>query len=132
MLIQVLAEAQKLAFNSIPREVAEVIAREMDIPLSKIYEVVSFYAEFSAQPRGQYVIRLCKSAPCHVNGAQTVLEAFEAELGIVSGETTPDGKFTLESWECLGLCDGSPSAAIGDQIFDNLTPDKIKAIIAQY
>ena len=132
MLIQVLTDVQAVVNNSVPREVAEVIAHEMQIPLTRIYGVVSFYAMFSPNPRGKYVIRMCKSAPCHVQGAAAVMAAFETELGIASGETTADGKFTLENCECLGICDVSPAAMINDQVFTNLTPAKVKEVIAQF
>jgi len=132
MLIQVLADAQKVADNAIAKDVAAVIAREMGLSLVKVYGVTTFYAMFSTNARGKYVIRMCKSAPCKVKGAEEVLKAFEAELQIACGETTADAKFTLETCECLGICDISPAVMINEEIYGNLTPAKVKEVIAKY
>jgi len=132
MLIQVLREAQNVAGNAIARDVAAVIAKEMDLPLVKVYGVVTFYAMFSTEARGRYIIRMCKSAPCQVKGAEEVLKAFEKELKISCGETTADGKFSLETCECLGICDVSPAVMINEEIYGNLTPASVKGIIAKY
>lgn len=132
MLIHVLKEAQNVADNAIAKDVAAVIAKEMGLPLVKVYGVVSFYAMFSTECRGKYVIRMCKSAPCKVKGAGEVLKAFEKKLGISCGETTADCKFTLETCECLGICDISPAVMINDEIYGDLTPAKVKEIIAKY
>lgn len=130
MLIPVLHEVQAIAGNGIPKDVAEIISREMRIPLSRIYGVETFYAFFSAKKRGKVLIRLCKSAPCHVKGAKEILEAFETTLGVKAGETTEDGEFTLETCECLGVCDVSPAALVDDTVYGNLTPESVKELIS--
>lgn len=129
-LIPVLHEVQKLAGNAIPKEVAQTVAREMGIPLSQIYSVTTFYSFFSTEQRGKILIRLCKTAPCLVKGTGEILEAFRSELGIEAGETTPDGMFTLATTECIGACDVSPAALIDDTLYGNLTPEKVKELIA--
>ena len=131
-LIRVLREAQAVANNAVAKDVAQVVAAEMGLPLVKVYGVVTFYAMFSTEPRGKNVVRMCKSAPCHVKGAKEVLSAFESELGISCGETTADGKFTLETCECLGICDVSPAVMINDIVHGNLTPATVKNVIAGY
>ncbi len=128
-LLYVLHEVQAIAGNAIPLEVAEVVSSEMRLPLSQIHNVATFYSFFSTERRGEVIIRLCKSAPCHVNGSGTILAAFERVLGIQAGQTTPDGRFTLEMCECIGACDVSPAALINDTVYGNLTPAKVEELI---
>lgn len=132
MLIEVLLQAQKLADNAITEDVAEVIAKEMSIPLSTVCNAVSFYAMFSTEKRGKYIIRMCKSAPCHVKGAEDVIKAFEKILGISCGETTSDGLFTLETCECIGVCDRAPAVMINDEVYGPITPEEVINIITNY
>ncbi len=132
MLIEVLLQAQKLADNAITEDVAEVIAKEMSIPLSTVCNAVSFYAMFSTEKRGKYIIRMCKSAPCHVKGAEDVIKAFEKVLGISCGETTSDGLFTLETCECIGVCDRAPAVMINDEVYGPITPEEVINIITNY
>lgn len=129
MLIPVLHEVQAVAHNSIPKDVAKVVSREMGIPLAQIYSVQTFYSFFSKEKRGKVLIRLCKTAPCHVKGTKEVLEAFENALGIKAGQTTSDGAFTLETCECIGACDVSPAVLIDDTVYGNLTPEKVDELI---
>jgi len=130
MLIPVLHEVQAVAGNGIPKDVAETVSREMRVPLSRIYDVETFYAYYSTTKRGKVLIRLCKSAPCHVKGAKDVLEAFEGVLGIKAGGTTRDGACTLETCECIGVCDVSPAALIDDTVCGNLSPASVRELIS--
>ena len=132
MLIEVLRAVQPITSNCITEEVASVIADCMDIPRAKIYGVSTFYAFFSQKPRGIHIIRMCRSAPCHVKGAKAVIEAFEDSLGIKVGETTEDGLFTLEYCECLGMCDGSPNIMVDDDVITNVSPNQVPNILAKY
>jgi NADH:ubiquinone oxidoreductase subunit E len=113
-------------------DVAKVIAREMDISLSQVYNFVTFYAMLSTKVHGKFTIRICKSAPCHVNGAAEVIRALEKQLGIKMGETTEDGRFTLEYCPCLGLCDIAPAIMINKQVYGNLTAESVREIIKIY
>jgi len=132
-LIQVLKEVQAMVgFNAIPKDVGVTIAFAVGIPVKNVYDVVSFYAMFTDNCRGKYVIRICKSAPCHVKGAQEVMDAISEEIGIGFGETTADCKFTLETCECLGICAESPAMMVNDDVYSNLTPAKAKEIIKAY
>src|SRR5690606_1993173 len=124
MLIPVLHEVQEVAGNGIPKEVAKTVSEAMGVPLAQIYSVQTFYSFFSKEPRGKILIRLCKTAPCHIKGTKRILEAFEQALGIEAGETTADGLFTLETCECIGACDVSPAALIDDTVYGHLTADK--------
>jgi NADH-quinone oxidoreductase subunit E len=130
MLIPVLHEVQTIAGNCIPKEVAMTVAREMRIPLAQIYSAATFYSFFSLEKRGKVLIRLCRTAPCHVKGTKETLSAFEQALGIKAGETTPDGLFTLETCECIGACDVSPAALVDDTVYGHLTPDKVRELVA--
>ena len=131
MLMTVLIRSQKKV-SAFSRAVVSVIAREMNIPMNQVYSFITFYAMLSVKPRGRYIIRMCKSAPCHVHGAQEIVRALEEQLGISIGETTEDGRFTLEYCPCLGLCEISPAIMINDQVYGNLTPDSVKDILKEY
>lgn len=130
MLIPVLHEVQAVAGNGIPKDVAATVSREMRVPLSQIYGVETFYAFYSTKKRGKVLIRLCKSAPCHIKGAKEVLEVFEKALGIKAGETTADGELTLETCECIGVCDVSPAALVDDTVYGNLSPESVRELIS--
>jgi NADH-quinone oxidoreductase subunit E len=113
-------------------EQLETVAQRLKIPSSKVYSVASFYSMLSLKPVGEHVIRFCEDAPCHIAGGQEVWDALECELGISFGETTADGKWTLLPTSCIGACAVGPVMLVDDTIYGNLTPDKVKAIIAQY
>lgn len=131
-LIPVLHEAQRLMDNHLSEEALKVIAAGLNIPLAKVYGVATFYSMFSLKPRGLHVIRMCESAPCHIKGAREVIDAFQKELGIKVGETTSDGKFTLEFSACLGICGVAPAVMINDDMYGNLTPEKVQEVISRY
>lgn len=130
MLLEIQHEVSN--HNYIGEEWASIIAKELNIPLSKVYEVLTFYAMLEAEPNGKYVIEICKSSPCHVNKAEAVAKMFQEVLGIRIGETTSDGLFTLKNVSCIGACDVSPAAKIGNKIYGNLTRSKIEQIIQSY
>ncbi len=108
------------------------VAQQFDIPPSKVYGVASFYSLFSLKPKGRYVISICQDAPCHVLGAQAVIKELEKQLGISMGQTTSDGLFTLEITSCLGVCGVVPVIDINGEVFGNLTPTRIPAILAKF
>ncbi|MCL2300263.1 MAG: NAD(P)H-dependent oxidoreductase subunit E [Firmicutes bacterium] len=131
-LVGLLLDAQAQSGNAIGAETAAALSKETGVPTAKIYGVTTFYAMFSNETRGTNLIRMCKSAPCHVKGAKAVLRAFEEALGVACGGTTADGKFTLETCECLGICDISPAVMINGKVFGNLTPEGVPGLLAQY
>lgn len=130
-LIDVLHETQAV-YGYLPEETLTQIAQGLGVPLSKVYGVATFYSLFTLKPKGRHIIRLCESAPCHLRGAMDVLQAIESELSIKPGQTTPDDKFTLEFTSCLGVCGVAPAMMIGDQVYGNLTPDKVKDVLRSY
>ncbi len=131
MLMKVIIQVQKIvpAFSA---AVAATIAREMDIPQTQVYSFVTFYAMLSVKPRGRYIIRMCKSAPCHVRGAKEIVKALEDLLHIRMGETTEDNRFTLEYCPCLGICEQAPAIMINDRTYVNLTPESVRDIVKRY
>lgn len=131
-LMRILFEIQKVASNAFPREVAVIVSRVTGIPEAELYGFISFYAMFSPEPRGEYVVRMCESAPCRVCGARAVMEAISKTLGIQPGETTRDGRFTLEYCQCLGVCEDSPAIMVNDKVYRNLTPGRAATLMEDY
>jgi NADH:ubiquinone oxidoreductase subunit E len=132
-LIQIMLELQKISgTNSLPKEWVEFVAEKLDMPLSRVYSVITFYAMFGTEPRGKYLIEVCKSGPCYVSGAKNVLELLEETLGIKAGETTADGTFTLILSSCFGACDIAPAIKIGEKVYGNLTKEKLEEIVNCY
>ncbi len=129
MLINALHQIQNRFGNYIPVEAAKVVAEELNVPESKVYEVLTFYTMFSTKPRGKYVIRVCVNLPCHVTGGRQIVEALKETLGIDFDQTTKDGLFTLERTSCLGLCGVAPVIMVNDEYYGDLTPKKVKEII---
>ncbi|MGA1867092.1 MAG: NADH-quinone oxidoreductase subunit NuoE [bacterium] len=130
-LIPVLQKAQGI-FGYLPPEVVFFLSEKLDISSSRIYGVISFYAQFHTEPRGKYIIRMCRGTACHVRGGKEVVDAFEELLGIKDGETTADMKFAFETVACLGTCALAPVALINDTYYGKLTPEKVGNIIDRY
>lgn len=130
-LMPVLQEAQGI-FGYVPMEVQEAIAEGLNMPLSEVYGVATFYSQFSLEPRGQNVIGLCLGTACYVKGSQKILDKLTDELKVPVGHTTPDGKFTLNATRCLGACGLAPVMMINDEVYGRLTPDEIPAILQKY
>ncbi len=130
-LVAVLHDVQREA-GYLSEEALVEIARGLDIPISKVYGVATFYTLFSMKPKGEHVIRVCENAPCHVLGAQAIVDALEKELGVPMGGTTADGKFTLEYTSCLGVCGVAPALMIDDAVYGNVTPERIPLILKEY
>lgn len=130
-LLCILEEVQE-KWGYLPRDVLGYVAKRLEVPSSTVYGVATFYAFLNTRPAGKYVIRVCKSTPCHVRGAVHVLETLRKELGIREGETTKDGRFTLEVTSCLGVCGVAPAMMINDVTYGNLTEDRIREVLALY
>jgi NADH-quinone oxidoreductase subunit E len=127
-VIPVLQKAQEI-YGWLPKEVLEVIAREMRVPISRIYGVVTFYAQFYLSRRGRHICRQCDGTACHVRGAARIVDTAQAHLGIKAGETTPDYRLTYEVVYCLGSCGLAPVAMIDDQVIGHLVPEKVVDIL---
>jgi len=130
-LIQVLHQCQ-LLFGYLPSEVQIRVARGLNVPLSDVHGVATFYAFFSLYPKGEHTISVCKGTACYVRGSAKVLERLEKELGIKAGETTADGKFSVQIVRCLGACGLGPVMTIDENVHARLKADKIPEIIRRY
>lgn len=130
-LIQVLHQAQEVV-GYVPREVQEKVADGLNVPLSDVYGVVSFYALFTLKPKGRFRISLCAGTACYVRGTVQILECLEQELGIKPGDTTEDGKFSIDLVRCIGACGLGPVMMINDDVHGRLEPDSIPEILAGY
>jgi NADH-quinone oxidoreductase subunit E len=132
MLIGVLHKAQEL-FGWLPQEVQEHIAEKLNVPVSEVYGVVTFYNFFSTKPKGRYQIKVCLGTACYVKGGDRVMERFLEELGVKAEEVTEDGLFSVHPVRCLGACSMAPVVLIGEKDFyGKVTPDMVSKIIAAY
>jgi NADH:ubiquinone oxidoreductase subunit E len=127
-LIPLLQVAQA-TYGYLPEEVLQYINKQTKVSLSRIYGVITFYAQFYQKPRGKHIIKVCQGTACHVKGGKGVLEEIERNLGIKAGETTEDLKFTLETVACLGTCFLAPVKMIDDQYHGKLTPRSAVKVI---
>ena len=129
-LIAVLLDIQAASGrNYVEQQWAELASTVLDVPLSKIYDVLTFYAMFSTKERGEYVIEICQSTPCHFTKAEEAVRWFETAAGVKVGETTADGKISLMRTSCIGACDIGPAVKIGDHVFGNLTEERVKSLV---
>ena len=127
----VLQAAQEI-FGYLPEEVQIMIAEGLDIPLSEVYGVATFYAQFTLNPKGKYQISICLGTACYVKGAGDILTAVEQKLGIKAGGITPDGKFSIDACRCIGACGLAPVMTINDDVYGRLTPDQVAGILDSY
>lgn len=131
MLISVLQQAQNL-HGYLPEAVLLRIAEALDVPMAKIYGVVTFYSQFHLKPRGRNIIRACQGTACHVRGVSRIVDKIREELNINVGETTEDLRFTFESVACIGACGLAPVIMINSDTHGRLTPDKVHLILSLY
>lgn len=130
-LIPVLHKAQGI-FGFLPEEVQIYIAEGLNVPLSEVYGVVSFYSYFTTVPRGKYVVNVCLGTACYVKGAGKIMDNLKKELKINIGETTEDGLFTLEGCRCIGACGLAPVLTVNDQVHGRLTENDVPSLIRLY
>ncbi|WP_022847515.1 MULTISPECIES: NADH-quinone oxidoreductase subunit NuoE family protein [unclassified Desulfurobacterium] len=116
----------------IPEEKILELAKKTGRSPADIHSVISFYPRLSDKPRGKYLIRVCENLPCHIEGAQEVIDAIKNFLDIDFGQSTPDGKFYLERTSCLGLCAAAPVILINNVPYGNLTPEKVVEVLKEY
>ena len=128
-VIEILTEINR-ELSYIPEEAVAAVAKAVGVSNAEIYSVISFYSFFKTESRGRNIIRFCTTISCEMNGSREVLETIEAELGIKAGETTPDGRITLETTSCIGLCDQAPAMLVNDTPHTQLTPSETRRIIA--
>lgn len=128
-LIRVLHRAQGI-FGYLPKEVQVHVAKKLDLPVSKVYGVVSFYSFFTMKPKGKYDVSVCLGTACYVRGADKILEALTKKIGIGVGDTTEDAKFSLRTLRCVGACGLAPVVMINNKVYGRVTPDMIDGILA--
>jgi NADH:ubiquinone oxidoreductase subunit E len=129
-LIPILQKAQDI-YGYLPPPVLNHISDKTGVPLSQVYGVVTFYAQFYLTRRGKHIIRQCDGTACHVRGAGKIVESIEKELGLKAGETSPDYKYTFEVVYCLGSCGLSPVAVINDRVVGRLVPEKMVQLLRE-
>ncbi|MCL2671658.1 MAG: NADH-quinone oxidoreductase subunit NuoE [Clostridiales bacterium] len=130
-LMPVMQRAQEI-YGYLPYEVQAIVAAALNVPLTDVYGVSTFYAMFALQPSGKHRVAICMGTACYVRGAQDVLEELEKQLGVKSGETTPDMQFTLEATRCLGCCGLAPVIMIDEDVYGRLTKKEVKGILDKY
>jgi len=129
-LIAILLDIQAASGkNYIDKNRALLVSKVLGVPFSQLYDILTFYAMFNTEPKGEYVVEICQSAPCQFCEAQKVVNWFEAETGIKIGETDADGKITLQRTSCVGACDTGPAVKIGDTVFGGLDREKVKELV---
>lgn len=130
-VIPVLHKAQEI-YGYLPIEVQEMISEGLDVPLAEIYGIVTFYTQFSLNPKGKYHIGVCLGTACYVKGSGDILDKIKEILGIEVGECTPDGLFSIEATRCIGACGLAPVMTVNDDVYGRLVVDDVKGIIEKY
>ena len=130
-LMPIMQGAQEI-YGYLPYQVQKIISDETGIPIEKIYGVATFYAQFSMQPKGKYVVSVCLGTACYVKGSGNVLEEVENVLGIKDGECTADGKFSIETCRCVGACGLAPVMIVDGDVYGKMKPDMVAGILAKY
>ena len=130
-LMPIMQKAQEI-YGYLPIEVQTMISDELHVPLEKIYGVATFYSQFALSPKGRYQISVCLGTACYVKGSGDIYNKLMDLLGIVGGECTPDGKFSLDACRCVGACGLAPVMMINDEVYGRLSVDDVEAILAKY
>lgn len=128
-VIEMLQDIQD-QFRHIPRKALERVADRTGRPRGKLFHIATFYKAFSLEPRGEIEIQVCMGTACYVKGAPDILAALEREMGVSSGETTPDGRFTISEVRCLGCCGIAPVISIDDEIISEVKPSEVHSILS--
>ncbi len=130
-LIMILHKVQE-EFGYIPREAAKKVAKIMNVPLAKIYGVITFYHYFKLNKPGKYNIQVCMGTACYLKGGEDILNELESVLGIGVNQVTSDGQFSIEAVRCVGACGLAPVLIVGEDVFGKLTKDRLPEILAKY
>lgn len=130
-LIMILHKVQE-EFGYIPREAADKVADLLDVPLAKIYGVITFYHFFKLKEPGKYNIQVCMGTACYLKGGEDLIEELENVLGITGDEVTEDGQFSIEPVRCVGCCGLAPVLVIGEEVYGKVTKDRLPGIIAKF
>lgn len=130
-MMPIMQLAQKL-FGCVSLEVQEFISKKTGVPVAEIFGIATFYAQFTLEPKGDNVISVCQGTACYVKGSAAVLDEVKKNLGIEAGQTTPDGKFSIQDTRCLGCCGLAPVMTINEDVYGGLVPEDIKGILDKY
>jgi NADH-quinone oxidoreductase subunit E len=130
-LIPVLQDIQD-EFNYLPKDELHVVAEQLQVPLTRVYSVATFYKMFSLEPKGRHQVRVCLGTACHLRGGQRLVETVSRRLGVETGHTTEDLNFSLETVGCLGSCAQAPLMMIDDKYFGRMSVDKVPKILKPY
>ena len=130
-MMPILQQAQEI-YGYLPLEVQKIIARETGVSVEEIFGIVTFYSQFKLNPNGKYAIAVCLGTACYVKGAQELLDAIEAEIGVKAGDTSPDGKYSVEATRCIGACGLAPVLTVNGEVYGRLTKKDIPGILAKY
>ena len=130
-LMPILQKAQDV-YGYLPKEVQERIAAGLDIPVSEVFGVVTFYAQFLLNPKGQHPVAVCLGTACYVKGSGLIMEKLEQLLGIENGGITEDLKFSLDATRCIGACGLAPVLTVGEDVYGRLDPSQLEGILAKY
>lgn len=130
-LIAMMQDIQKTE-GYLPKEAMEIIAEEVQVPLSRVYALATFYKAFSLTPRGRHTIHVCTGTACHVRGAEKIMDKLKRDLSVEEGGTTEDGRFTLEGVRCVGCCGLGPVVVVGENFHGNLTQKDLGKILDKY
>jgi NADH:ubiquinone oxidoreductase subunit E len=130
-LIMILQAIQR-RYNYLPKAALGYLSAKIGVPHSKIYEVATFYSTFSLEPRGRNIISICLGTACHVRGAERVHERLHESLNITDGQTTADGRFTLESVRCIGCCSLGPVMKVNEDMHGRIATDEVENVLGQY
>ena len=130
-LIPILSDVNR-ELGYVPAEALSEISKELRVPKSQIFSVATFYSMLNTQPRGRHLIQFCENAPCHIVGGLQVWQRLVEELKLKPGETSADGKWTLMTTSCIGLCSVGPLILVDDDVFGNVEPDQVPGILARY
>jgi NADH-quinone oxidoreductase subunit E len=130
-LMPVLHEAQHI-FGAIPMAVQKVISEKLNVPLAEIYGVVTFYSQFTLEPKGDFLISVCLGTACYVKGSQKLIDKVTELTGVSVGTTSADGKFSLEATRCIGACGLAPVLTVNEDVYGRLVVEDVPGIIAKY
>jgi NADP-reducing hydrogenase subunit HndA len=130
-LMPILQKAQEI-YGYLPIEVQTIISNEMNVPLEKIYGIVTFYSQFSLSPKGKFNVSVCLGTACYVKGSGDIFNKLQDLLGVSDGNCTEDGKFSLESCRCIGACGLAPVLTVNEDVYGKLSVDDLEGILAKY
>ena len=128
----VLLERTRDVYGYVPDQALTGLAEQLGLPVVDVYAAATFYWSLPMRPLGKHVIKVCKGVPCYLNNNRPVIDAVEKELGVGPGQTSHDGLFSLQMVNCIGACDKAPAMMIDDEVFGDLTPERVPEVLARY